>query len=723
MMQQQKDRLYELLPVVYRQRDADQGYPLRALLRVINEQVDIIESDIDQLYKNWFIETAEDWVVPYIGDLVGYRVVHDAGEPGEVTTEQGRLRNQILFPRREVANTLRYRRRKGTLALLELLSRDVAGWPARAVEFYRLLGVTQSMDHLRLDRGTTANLRDGEALDHVDGPFDEMAHTVDVRRITSHRTRGRYNIPDVGLFVWRLKSYSVTQTPAYCQEDIDSHFFSFSVLGNDTPLYTRPQRETEPTSIAGELNVPVPIRRRALELYKESYYGEGKSLQIWEGVPRVPIEPDRIVVADLTDWQYRPRRNQVAVDPQLGRIAFPPGKSPKKGVWVSYQYGFSADMGGGEYARTLSQPETFTLYTVGEDAEFQHIGDALHKWKEQKPQHAVIEITHSSVYVEQINIELEKDQTLQLRAANHARPVIRLLDWQTDRPDSLWVRGDAGSRFTLDGLLVTGRGIQVEGDLDSVHIRHSTLVPGWTLALECDPHRPTEPSLEIYTTEACIIIEDSITGAIHVHHDEVKHDPISIKIIDSILDATSMDRVALDAPGWPLAHAIVTILRSTVFGQIRTHAIELAENSIFMGRVRVARRQYGCMRFCYVEPGSRTPRRYRCQPELAERTIEEAIRKAANETTTPPELAEEIAIARQRERLRVRPQFNSMRYATPVYCQLTNTCAEEIKRGADDESEMGVFHNLFLPQREANLNARLEEYTVAGMETGIVYAS
>jgi len=713
MMQVPTDRLYELLPVVYRQRDADKGYPLRALLRIINEQVDIVETDITQLYENWFIETAQDWVVPYIGDLVGYRIAHEAGEPGEVITKQGRQRNKILTPRRDVANTIRYRRRKGTLALLELLANDVAGWPARAVEFYRLLSATQSMNHLRLKRGSTANLRDGNTLDLLRGlaPFDEIAHTVEVRRITSHRSRGRYNIPDVGLFVWRLKSYPVTETPAYCLEDIDSHFFSFSILGNDTPLYTDPQVESEPTSIAGELNLPVPIRLRALNDNKQSYYGEQNSLQLWEGGTHTPVAPERIVVTDLLNWHYRPARNKIAVDPQLGRIAFPPGKAPKNGLWVSYHYGFSADIGGGEYTRTLSQPETYTLYTVGEAAEYEHIGDALRQWQQQKPQHAVIEITHSSVYVEQINIELQQDQTLQLRAANFTRPVIRLLDWQTDRPDSLWVNGEKGSRFTLDGILVTGRGIQVEGEMESLHIRHSSLVPGWTLEPECDPHRPSEPSLEISTTKACIVIQHSIIGAIHVHHDEVKHDPVKIMINDSIVDATSNELVVLDAPGCPVAHAVLTIKRCTVFGKINCHAIELAENSIFMGHIHVARRQIGCIRFCYVEPGSRTPRRFRCQPDLVEHGLDQ---------TLPTEI---VTITRQSERLRVRPQFNSTRYAMPSYCQLAITCAEEIKRGADDESEMGVFHDLFQPQRTANLNARLGEYTPAGMETGIVYAS
>ena len=112
------DRLYQLLPAVYRQRDADQKYPLQALLRVIAEQVNVVEDDMQQLYENWFIETAKDWVVPYIADLIGYRAVSDAGQPGETTTAEGRALNRVLIPRREVANTIAFRRRKGTLALL-----------------------------------------------------------------------------------------------------------------------------------------------------------------------------------------------------------------------------------------------------------------------------------------------------------------------------------------------------------------------------------------------------------------------------------------------------------------------------------------------------------------------------------------------------------------------------------------------------------------------------
>lgn len=736
------DRLYQLLPAIYRMRDTEQGYPLKALLRVIAEQVNGIEDDISQLYENWFIETAQDWVVPYISDLIGYQLVHEAGEPGRMSTEQGRARNKILIPRREVANTIRYRRRKGTLALLETLAQDVAGWPARVVEFYKLLGWMQNINHPHLERARTVDLRNGDALDLLTSPFEQLAHSVDVRRINSTYLPGRHNIPSVGLFVWRLKSYPVTETPALCLEDSGPQCYTFSVLGNQMSLYLRPEPEPEPTHIAAEINLPTPIRRRPFERNLERYYGEGKSLAIWAGDwagndAQKPIPMRAIIAADLTNWQYRPPRNHVAVDPVLGRMAFPPGQLPKK-VRVSYHYAFSADIGGGEYPRPLVQPRSYRLYRVGEDQPFQRIGDALRQWQtdllqwpDDEPQNAIIELTDSGVYVEPINITLSAEQNLQLRAANGARPVIRLLDWQTDIPDSLTVTMARGSRLTLDGLLVTGRAVHLRGEEPSdsageergvcaaeVTVRHCTLVPGWALSNNCEPRRPAEPSLELFNLPGNVRIEHSIVGSIQVHKDEVRSDPIPIALTDSVLDATGREREALGAPGYPVAHAVLTIKRCTVFGIVDVHAITLAENCIFNDCVNVARRQLGCMRFCYVPCGCRTPRRYHCQPDLAEQAAEAEVRALS---ATPTAAA--LEAARVRARARVQPQFNSIRYGTPTYCQLAETCAEEITRGADDESEMGVFHDLYQPQRAANLRARLDEYMPANMQAGIIYAS
>ncbi|HEY6155911.1 MAG TPA: hypothetical protein VIV88_00580 [Gemmatimonadales bacterium] len=717
-----RDRLDLLLPAIYRQRDVERGEPLRALLQVIAEQADLLDQGITQLYENWFIETCQDWVVPYIGDLIGYQPIHEAGEAADVRDPEGRLRNRILIPRREVANTLRYRRRKGTLALLELLANDVAGWPGRAVEFYRLLFVAQHINHVHLERGSTVDLRSSTALELLDGPFDRLAHNVDVRRPTSHRTLGRYNIPSVGLFVWRLKAYSITDAPAYCFEEEGPHCFLFSVLGNDTPLFTPGAADPAARHGLGELGVPGPIRRRALQARPGDYYGPGQSFAITLGPARTPVSLEQIVAADLSGWHYHPPAGYVAVDPQLGRIVFPPRQPPEEGVEVSYYYGFSADMAGGEYDRPARRVAGYRVYRVGEGAAFQHIGDALLQWMSDAAQspHAIIEIIDSAAYTEQLEVTLKADQRLEIRAADGHRPVLRVLDFRTAQPDALTVKGEAGSRFIIDGLLITGRGVEVRGAVSCVTIRHSTLVPGWGLGCDCEPDRPTEPSLTLFNFRGRLDIEHSILGSIEVNEDEVRTDPVPIQMSDSILDATAEQLGALEAPGAPVAHAVLTMQRCTVIGFVQAHAIELAENSLFVGRVTVARRQRGCMRFCYVPDGSRTPRRYHCQPDLVEQAVAEQLEAEAKPGVPDPLV---LAATEAREAERVRPQVNSTRYGRPTYCQLAEQCAEEIVRGADDESEMGAFHDLFQPQRDANLQARVSQYTPAGTDAAVIHAS
>lgn len=690
----QPDRLYDLLPAIYRQRDAEQGYPLRALLQVVAEQVDLLEADIARLYDDWFIETCADWVVPYIGELLGYRAAPRGG-PADNPALDG-----ILTPRRAVAHVIRTRRAKGTLAVLEMLARDVAGWPAHAVEAFRLLAVTQALNHLQPGRGRSVDVRDGDALDCLGGPADRLAHTVDVRRIASAHGRGFHNIPSVAVFVWRLRAFPVTMAPASCYEEVGPNLFHFSVLGNDTQLFTPPTASAPPQ----------PIRRRALA------QGLHDGFRIWVGMPRQPVRPEQLVAADLSDWSYRPLPGQVAVDPVLGRIAFPPGPGRRQPVWVSYHYGFPAPIGGGEYPRALAQPNPHRVYRVGEGQVHARIGDALALWQAEAPTHGVIELTDSGVYVEPVQVELARDQTLQLRAASGARPVIRILDWQTSLPDSLTVHGAPGSRFTLDGVLVTGRSMQIGGALAAVTIRHATLVPGWGLHCDCEARRPGEPSLELLNAPDCLTIEHSILGIIQANRDEVALEPATIRISDSIVDATGAEHIAIGAPEHLCAHVDLTIVRSTVFGRVQVHALVLGENTIFHGAVMACRRQRGCVRFSYVPAGSRTPRRYACQPDLVLQAVDE--RYAAGALS-----AQERDALRARERTRVVPQFDSVHYGSPTYCRLAADCAQEIAAGADDDAEMGVYHDLFEAQRLAGLRTSLDENTPAGMDAGIVFTS
>ncbi|MEP6899144.1 MAG: hypothetical protein ABI870_11485, partial [Rhodanobacter sp.] len=475
-MSAQPDRLYDLLPVIYRMRDAEQGYPLRDLLRVFSSQASVLEQDITRLYANWFIETCDDWAVPYIGDLLGYTLLPEAATLDASSGSCAAGLGRVLAPRADVANTIDARRRKGTLSLLEDLARDAAGWPARAVESRHLLGWMQHLDHRQPRRGGTADLRDPGRLQRIgwdNGAFDSCAHSVDVRRMQSPHRRGRFNLPDVAVFAFRLRSYPVTRTPAYCVEERGPHCFSFSVLGNDTPLFQRPREETLPTHIAGEINLPVPLRRyRFAERgaradyasVSAELYGDGNSVLIhapdWPGKGQgLPVPRELLIAADLSGWRYQVPRGHVAIDPELGRLMFPANQRPKRGVWVSYQYGFAADLGGGEYGRTTTELEGATRYIVHcslpdsdpnrvwPDGHYASIAAALTAWAQAKfaappgqPLRAlIIELAESGVYEGSVDLQLDAGEAIQLRAAERTRPVLRLLDVRASQPDALGI--------------------------------------------------------------------------------------------------------------------------------------------------------------------------------------------------------------------------------------------------------------------------------------------
>ncbi|MFE5003767.1 hypothetical protein ACFVAQ_03020 [Streptomyces sp. NPDC057651] len=705
------DQVYALLPAVHRRLDAQHGSKLYELLVVIAAQARVVQDDIEQLYDNWFIETCEDWVVPYIGDLVGYRMLPGttAALSDNASPAHGLL--AAAAPRREVANTVANRRRKGTLALLEDLATDVADWPGRAVECRRLLAVTQPIrrytteDHdarRRLRRGGLVDLRRIDTLDRIDGPFDELAHTVEVPRADSARRVGRYNIPGVSLHVWRLRAHPVTMAPALCVDRARS-CYTFSVLGHDTELFTKPVPEPSACHVADEMNVPAPIRRRALTERLYDYYGPRKSVCVWTGPhPDRDVVPlDHIVSADLSDWGYSPRAGQVALDPVLGRIRFPEQTDLEWGVRVTYHHGFSNDFGGGAYPRPDNTVgSTAARFRVGPGEEHRRITDAIERWRSQRPRspEAIIEIAGNDVHRDVESILLEPGDRLTLRADDGSRPVLALSDRTENGPASLRINGtgprdESLPRIVLDGLMVTGGSIQVSGKVGQLVVRHCTFVPGWGLGVRGLPRSPEEASLELIDTPVCVEVEHSILGTVVVSRDEAAAEPNRIFLSDSVLDATHPELAALAGPDGRYAHALLTARRATVIGSVRTRAVDLVENCLLNGDVQIAQRTKGRVRFCWLPPSSRTPRRLYCQPEHS----------------GDPD--------------RVTLKFASTRYGTPDYVQLADTCAEEIWRGADDGSEPGALHDLFRPQRQDNLSARLAEYAPAGCNAGVFFAT
>lgn len=718
------ENLYNLLPAIYRIRDAERGEPLRALLSVIADEAVILDDNLAQLRDDMFIETCSSWALSYIGDLIGVEGLPGAAGSG-------------LTPRAELANTIGYRRRKGTAAVIEQFARDVTGWPAHAVEFFQLLATTQYMNHIRHENLSFIGLRDAGRLEWLGTAFErlepdaDMPHTADVRRIAG--ARGRYNIPNIGLFVWRLRAYSLTRSPAVPAFNGDQRRFKFHPLGLDTQLFNLPESESEIAQLADPLNVPMGISRRALDRRDDDgrrfadYYGEGLSFLIEHAGAAVTNAPTLvpaadIVVCDLSDvtdaggnvtgWAYTPLPSgvAVAVDPERGRVAFAADVS--KPPLVTFHYGFSANVGGGEYDRTSSidtgmgkvfrVANTFaaiqgTVPTVqaalnalrlDEDAA---IASGL---KDDKGR--AVEFIDNGRYEEleqsgmKQPLRLSTARRLELRAGDKRRPTLALTQ-------AVEISGDENSEVSLNGLLISGAGLHVRSRLRLLRLRHCTIIAG--VATDRGPNHA--PALVVDWADVEVEIDDCIIlGGLRVAADA------NVRVRNSIIDSTSELGVAYAAPGTATrAGGSLRVENCTVVGKVFTTVLELASNSIFLARLRPSdgplwrgpvqaqQRQKGCARFSYLPPNSRVPRRYRCQPEAG-----------ADET-------------------RIRPTFSSLRYGDPDYCQLSSRCPREISRGADDESEMGVFHDLFQPQRESHLRARLDEYLRFGLEAGILYVS
>jgi hypothetical protein len=237
-------RLYSRIPGHYRVYDAERGQPLLALLRVVGAQMANVRQDLDVLWDNFFIETCDDWVVPYIGAMVGANLLQ------QPVGQSNRL---------DVLNTVTWRRSKGTPQMLQALSQAISGWPADLAEFFLSLGWSQNLNHVRLNRPLTPDLHDPAQLGLLGHANDPFAHAADFKSsraldgsratdtslsmgIPAWGTPGRYQISNLGVFVRRLQTFPVRgSTPAAVAPGgtapAGTACFTFNPLFRNGPLF------------------------------------------------------------------------------------------------------------------------------------------------------------------------------------------------------------------------------------------------------------------------------------------------------------------------------------------------------------------------------------------------------------------------------------------------------------------------------------------------------
>ena len=143
--------------------------------------------------------------------------------------------------------------------MLQALSTAVSGWPTGLAEFFLSLGWSQNLNHVRLDRALTPDLRNPSQLALIGQAADPFAHSADFKPAEAFNsppvprislglgsaqwgTPGRYQVNKLGLFVRRLKTFPIRGAmPAAVAPGgavpAKTSCFTFNPLFRNVPLF------------------------------------------------------------------------------------------------------------------------------------------------------------------------------------------------------------------------------------------------------------------------------------------------------------------------------------------------------------------------------------------------------------------------------------------------------------------------------------------------------
>jgi hypothetical protein len=509
--------LFQRLPEIYRLRDTEQSPPgqLEAYVNVMDDVLRAVRDNIEQLYHDEFIETCEDWVVPYIADLLG--TTHLAGDPWTL--------------RADVARTVFHRRRKGTLGAIESLAFTLSGWAAHAAEMFPRLAWTQHLNHQRPDaggappmslidsidqavRGGTATLRDPGLLSLVNGPFDPFAHVVDVKPpVQKGGGVTGLNLPNLGIFLWRLEDYTVPAsqpampaapndivalTPDPGEAAFAVHFY-LHPMGEPMVLFNthRFHADDDPPELSALDAVPGPMPKARLSEETpagnpDSYIkvrnystpppgaptGEDPGLILHVPAATFPATTWHLRGANLCAWEQalNPtlREYEIVVDPVHGRVLFgvatqAEADALRDKLLVSATYGYVGPTGANPISRADAPARWLEQSATKVDVSYYvsptDLRDKLANLPAGGPP-LILEIQDSMTHeldiaavigagTEGTMSVLRLGRSLWIRAASGERPVIKLARPLAFRPDVVGTSLEDNLTVKLEGLYIT----------------------------------------------------------------------------------------------------------------------------------------------------------------------------------------------------------------------------------------------------------------------------
>jgi hypothetical protein len=496
------DKLWALLPAVYRAEDTAQfgaKGPLRELIDRVGVTAAALRRSMDRLWDDQSIETCDDWVIPYIAELVDTRLILGLDARGQ---------------RLDVANTIDYRRRKGTLGVLEQIASDISGWDAKAVEFFRRLArsrhgldpaigptktasATPDLRQLQRAEGLIGPLTHTQIggfayLRNVDGarqsrsPFDEFFHTADTR--AGQGLFGWQNIPHLGIFVWRLLSLAVGPVTPLAVQNCPG-WWCFDPTGRDIPLFAPPRTAAafgDAWVPPVEAQLPGPISQALL------------NADITKGAAGLQLYPATLCVfqqLSTSPPDIEPimptlplKKSALQLRPERGRFAYMTSP-PIDALVTTYRYAFPSLIGAGPYDR---RGQTLAPSTPAPEQTVTGGGTPL---TAALPGAGTILLSDSRTY--DGIADLTVTGTLTIASDNNQRPLIRL---PAAAPWTI-TGGNADAALALDGLFISGQDIVLAGQFVSVTITCSTLDPG-SAAPAALPGAPSSPPTPLFQTSA-----------------------------------------------------------------------------------------------------------------------------------------------------------------------------------------------------------------------------
>jgi len=548
-------KIWALVPGYYKAMDAsvlDGTGPLQALLTRVAGQAAEVRRSIDRLWEDQSIETCSDWVIPYIAALVDTNLVPSMDARGR---------------RLDVANTIYYRRRKGTVALLEQLASDVTGWEAHVVEFFRLLSRRRHLldpplgrpadtpdpaDARLLQRtsgltglltgtpmGGYADLRNALGAANTSGPYDEFRHRADVR--LGQGATGWYGIPKIGVFLWCSADIAVPRATPVAVAGCPDHY-SFDPTGRNIGLWQAddrpPQGYGEEWTSLAQWQVPGPMTQALYDAVAEA--------------PDIPVPQEAYPDPNATFWpnslSVSPlgsgsplTQSTVKVWPEVGRFAVSGGTGD---VEASYHYGLFSQIGAGPFDRRqigvadAADPPPVTQVPGGTATALKNALAAV-----GTAGTVIVTDGLTSSAVSPVGSAGAPIADVSVRAADAGRAVIRLPAIQSAGQSTSFARNRpwvfTGNALTdssgkpvaptaalrLEGLLMSGVDVVLRGGFDCVTLSCCTLDPGtagdlwsppqvWQPAV--DGRELGSGTLKIEGTVNTLVIDRCVLGPIRV---------------------------------------------------------------------------------------------------------------------------------------------------------------------------------------------------------------